>query len=194
MKAITAVFCLATIIFVSCQKTGINFVEGTVYESDTKEPINNAKVEMLWTAGHHDWSASARTDSKGYYKIWYDHKRNIKYHISCYLEDHWPGPKYEGIINGNRSKVNMYLDPLAYAKFRIINTTSVQTEIMFISPYEVQFFLKPFQDTLLPRIYKTSGNGITTFHGWYGPSYTNFLVPVEVYSRGATVTQTIYIN
>jgi hypothetical protein len=181
-------FCLS-----SCQRTGIDFVEGYVYASDTKEPIKNAHVKMYWTVGDHDWDDGAFTNEKGHYKIKYNHRDNVKYRITASSDEYWGVNSHQGIVNGNRSHVNFYMDPFANVQFRFINTSSYTHSLQ--SSWDpklssvIKFTLKPFQDTTIPTLVKANGNGSSVFFFWNNQAALN--TTVTAFGRGTTVTHTV---
>lgn len=192
-------FCISAAIFASCQKTGFGSVEGTVRDSYTNQPIQGADINLVWLdgtySGNKNWEKSATSDLNGHYKISFYKRTNRTYDLTATAGAYW-GQSKTVSLNRRKTDTDIYLDPIAYIRYRVINNTSNAVTIV-IGDYKERFLVRSGMDTLSQTNHKANGNG-TTYIDWQlgeFPNQISYHDKVNISSGALTVvTYTININ
>jgi hypothetical protein len=116
---------LIVLILLSCKKTGLNYVKGTVYEEITGEPVKGAVVYLYKDPNRAKryTIAYAVTDEKGEYKISYSHNLAADYYVSCRCNNYYE--KYVSLgteLKKGKTAFNFYLSPYSFVILRFIKT------------------------------------------------------------------------
>lgn len=192
-------FCISAAIFASCQKTGFGSVEGVVRDSYTNQPIQGAHVNLVWLdgtySGNKNWEKSTTSDINGRYKISFYKRTNRKYDLQVNFDSYW-GPSQSSTVDKRKTDQDIYLDPIAFIRYRVINHTSNAVKIV-IGDYLENFIVQPGMDTLSNTNHKANGNGETNI-GWQLGQFPNEVTyhdKVNIHSGASAVfTYTININ
>ena len=206
MKILKFAIVLIIISFSSCKKYGDGYVIGTVYETNTNNPLTEVKVylerkKISHIESNYDFFIidSCLTNPSGTYKFSFDKKRRYEYQLRARYTNYYGSSRGNYTLTLKKTEVNLELDPVAYIKFRIKKNSPSSnyfyTTINYHSTtvYSLQNITQPF-DTILPGIYKVNGNAIN-YLNWQ--IYGTGIGPVEdqIYiAKGDTMLLFYQIN
>jgi hypothetical protein len=113
--------------FLSCKKTGLNYIKGIVTDGGTGEPINGAWVYLHkeHSNKHEIIEDSAVTNEKGEYKIDFSNKPRCEYRLSCKCKNYYE--VYASMnteIKHGRNAFNFQIGPYGYIILRLLKTTN----------------------------------------------------------------------
>jgi hypothetical protein len=131
MRVFTLILIVSLLL--SCKKTGMNYVKGTVYEEASGEPVKGATVYLYEDHYKKDgrYLDSVLTDEKGEYHINFSKNTGKKYYVSSKCKEYYPSPThFDKELEHGRNAINFEITPCGYVLFRFIKNTNSPNFIM----------------------------------------------------------------
>jgi hypothetical protein len=218
MRVFTAILFVS--ILLSCKKTGMNYVKGTVYEYGTGEPVKGATVYLNRDPENHHKAESvidsAVTDEKGEYLINFSKNLRNDYFVSCKCVGYLEIPQTPNTeLEHGRNALTLVMTPISYVQLRFIKTANsgnslfgyffppgsngqpAQFASYYLSGMDSTALSQPF-DWVDPRIYAVYANQNNSIYWevrnmWSHQVYGDFSATFFA-KKGDTLKYTITFN
>ncbi len=151
--------CSLLLVFMSCEKYGGGYIEGTVVEAETGLPYKNAVVHLVRYYHFTEDVDSVTTDNAGKYTIVFEKKRGYQYFVYAKPVEFYTDPSFYTETRIQLEEKNSVRDitmyPTGYLRIHLSKTSysSNYVEISFTDVLYPSFFLPnhhfPF-DSILP--------------------------------------------